>query len=205
MYRLGIYIAVVVLPFVSGNAQEKTSPQKGGLASIFHNDHLKINAMKDSPIVGGVNSRLVEGVWLPGAADPSKNLVFPQQVKIYCTRYNKICMELNVTIGPAPGLVAINELDDEEYNVDSWDAHGLVASYGGDDISGSPCQRHVLTMSLNKDRCPCRTFPRTEKDVKSSKRRDPISSFGAFTTSTRHRGTIWINQENENKHQECAA
>lgn len=147
MYRLGIYIAVVVLPFVSGNAQEKNSQQKG-LASIFHNDRLKINAMKDSPIVGDVNSRLVEGVWLPEAADPSKNLVFPQQVKIYCTRYNKICMELNVTIGPAPGLVAINELDDEEYNVDSWDVHGLVASYGGDDISGSPCQRHVLTMEF---------------------------------------------------------
>jgi hypothetical protein len=180
MCRVGICTAIVVAVAVSGNAQEKAPKKESSLASVLHNDRLKVNALKDSPIVGGTNDRVAEGVWLPESGDPSKNLVFPQQAKIYCTRHNKSCREINVTIGAGPGLVAINELDDEEYDVDSWDTHGLVASYGGDDISGSPCQRHVLTMEFESGAVSLSDIPTHRKGCDSIKETDSYKLVRGF-------------------------
>lgn len=173
-------IAAVLILLVSASAQEKSTQKPDGLASFLHNDHLKLNALKDSPIIGDINARIVTGVWLPESGDPSKNLVFPQQVRIRCTHYDKTCKELNVTLGPGPGLVAINELDDEEYNVDSWDAHGLVASYGGEEISGSPCQRHVLTMDFESGAVSLSDIPTHRKGCEAIKETDSYKLVRGF-------------------------
>src|SRR5258707_10396998 len=137
--------AVVVLALiVCASAQQKTT----SLTSVLHNDRLKALSLKDSPITGDTYLRLVSGFWVSESSDPSKTLVFPQQVKITCTHSDKTCKELSVTLAPVVGMVSIQEIDEEEYAVDSWDGHGLVASYGGDEAYGR-CQRHGLTMDFD--------------------------------------------------------
>jgi hypothetical protein len=46
--------------------------------------------------------------------------------------------------------VAVEEIGTEDYDVDSWDSDGLIASRGGD--VASPCQRHVLTIAFKLGR-----------------------------------------------------
>lgn len=137
-------VLVVLALTLCMSSQEKTT----SLASVFRNERLKALTLKDYSITGDGNSRLVSGFWVPESNDPSKTLMFPQQVKIRCSHWDKTCKELSATIAPAVGMVSIQEIDEEEYTVDSWDAHGLVASYGGDEIY-SRCQRHLLTMDFD--------------------------------------------------------
>ena len=55
-------------------------------------------------------------------------------------------MEIAVTLAAVKGMVSVQDIDTEEYDIDSWDKHGLIASYGGD--PAAPCQRHDLTMNF---------------------------------------------------------
>jgi hypothetical protein len=72
--------------------------------------------------------------------------VLPQQVKILCSKFLKECTEISVTLSPVPTLVGIEGVDNTIYDIDQWDDHGLMASYGGDE--SSRCQRHVLTIDF---------------------------------------------------------
>lgn len=119
------------------------------VASFLQNDRLKTISLPDAPIMGSDRSRFVSGFWVSESKDPQKKLVFPQQVKIECHSYASLpreCVEINVTIAAATGMVSIQEIDSSTYDVNTWDSRGLVASYGGDE--SSRCQRHVLTMEF---------------------------------------------------------
>jgi len=140
-------IVLVILSVASRAQEKKTQPEN--FSAVFHNERLKALTLQDRQITGGKFSRLVTGIWVSESKDPTKTLVFPQQIRIRCTSYNKICIEISVTLAPVPGMVSVQDIDDSEYDVNSWDAHGLLASYGGDEGSASPCQRHVLTMDFD--------------------------------------------------------
>lgn len=132
------------------------------LASFLQNDRLKTLILPDRPIFGNLRSRTVDGFWESEVKD--RALAFPQQVKIDCHNYgpeNRECVETSVSIAPTKGLVSIQEIDTTEYEVDSWDGTGLVASYGGD--AGSRCQRHVLTMTFSSGAVSVSDVPTREK------------------------------------------
>lgn len=149
------------------SSQEKTT----SVTSLFHNDRLKALRLKDSPITGDTNMRLVTGFWESDSDDPSKTLLFPQQVKITCTHFDKSCKELSVSLAPVVGMVSIQEINEEEYAVDSWDGHGLVASYGGAEVY-SPCQRHVLTMDFDSGAVSVVDIPTHKKGCEALKETD---------------------------------
>lgn len=158
--RLQTLVALVAF-VLSLSAQQKSN----STSAVFHNERLKALALKDSPITGDDNLRLVSGFWVSESKDPTKTLVFPMQVKIVCTHSDKTCRELSITLGPVQGMVNLTSLDDTEYDVDTWDAHGLLASYGGD--SSSPCQRHVLTIDFDSGAVSVSDIPTHKKSCEA--------------------------------------
>jgi len=144
---------------VASSAQEK---KPDNFSAVFHNERLKALSLPDHSIAGDSHSRLVSGFWVSESKDPTKTLVFPQQVRIRCMAYNKTCTETSVTIAPTPQVVSITEIDDEDYDINRWDAHGLLASHGGD-VSASPCQRHVLTMDFDSGAVSVSDIPTRKK------------------------------------------
>jgi hypothetical protein len=160
-------VLVVLALTLCMSSQEKTT----SLTSVFHNERLKTLTLKDSPITGDDHIRMVSGFWQSESKDSRKALAFPQQVQIACTHLDKGCREISVTLAPAPGMVGIQDIDEEGYNVDSWDAHGLVASYGG---SGgySQCQRHVLTMDFDSGAVSVADIPTHKKGCEALQETD---------------------------------
>lgn len=155
-YNLVTCLLVVLLVLgANANAQKK-------LTDYFHNERLKANTLADFAITGDGESRLVDGFWVSESKDPAKALTFPQQAKITCTRYNKECMEISVTLGPFKDMVIIKDIDDTVYDVDRWDSHGLTASYGGG-VGFSRCQRHVLTMDFDSGAVSVSDIPTRKK------------------------------------------
>jgi hypothetical protein len=120
----------------------------------FDNERLKRNEIGDYPIDGDDNSRSVDGMWVPESNDPGKVLVFREQVRITCTKQKpiSICHEIKVPLGVIPELVMIMSIEEGDWPVTSWDARGLIASYGADDTSygslSDKCFNHVLTMTF---------------------------------------------------------
>jgi hypothetical protein len=147
-------LLVVVTLVLSASAQQK-------LSTAFHNDRLKALSLPDSAIIGDEHSRLATGFWVSESKDPAKALVFPQQVRIRCTRYDKECVETSVTLGLMKDMVSIQDIDDTTYDVDKWDSHGLTASFGGD--ASSRCQRHVLTMDFESGAVSVADIPTRQK------------------------------------------
>jgi hypothetical protein len=157
---------VLVILSIASSAQEKKT-QSENFSAVFHNERLKTYTLKDISITGDNYIRLVSGIWIPESKDPSKALVFPQQVKITCRHSDKTCTEIIVTLAPVPGMVSVQDIDDSEYDVNSWDAHGLLASYGGDEGSASPCQRHVLTMDFDSGAVSVSDIPTHRKSCEA--------------------------------------
>ena len=159
-------VPLVCILIAGASAQQKT------LTSMFHNDRLKTVTLTDGPITGDINMRVVSGFWTAESSDPSKALVFPQQVKITCTHLGlNTCHELIITLAAAVGVVAVQDVDEEEYAIDSWDAHGLVASYGGSE-GDSRCQRHVLTMDFDSGAVSVSDIPTHKKGCEMFKATD---------------------------------
>jgi hypothetical protein len=134
------------------------------LGSSFKNDHLKATTYKDRPICCSTWFREADGIWESESKDSGKALVFPQQVKISCHNYgnnNRKCVEIIVTLAATKTMVILQEIDTEEYDIDRWDEHGLIASYGGDD--SSKCQRHVLTMDFESGAVSVSDIPTHKK------------------------------------------
>ncbi len=156
MKRYMVTCLLVVLFVLGANANVQNK-----LTDAFHNERLKANSLADFAIAGDGESRLVDGFWVSESKDPAKALTFPQQVKISCTRYNKECMEISVTLGPVKDMVIIQDIDDTIYDVDRWDSHGLTASYGG--AGFSRCQRHVLTMDFDSSAVSVSDIPTRKK------------------------------------------
>lgn len=99
-------VTAIIALAVCASAQEKTAP----ISSIFHNERLKTQVIKDIPITGDINVRIVSGFWVSESKDPSKTLVFPQQVKLICTHGVSTCQELIITLAPTVGMVAIQDV-----------------------------------------------------------------------------------------------
>jgi hypothetical protein len=155
MTRYTVTLLLTIFALVLGaSAQQK-------LSTAFHNERLKTITYPDSAIVGSDHSRLVTGFWVSESKDPSKALVFPQQVSIRCSHYNKECVEIGVTLAPVKDMVSIQDIDTTTYDVDKWDANGLTASFDGD--PSSRCQRHVLTMDFESGAVSVADIPTRQK------------------------------------------
>lgn len=149
-----------------------TAQQTGGirqqksLSDLHHNDRIKRAELKDYEIAGDGQWRAVSGMWVPESKDPTKALIFPEQVKITCTRSAKTCQELKVTLEPISGVVFIEDIDETIWPISSWDSNGLLASYGPD-VSASGvsdrCHRHVLAMSFVSGAVSTSDIPTHEK------------------------------------------
>ena len=166
----GIGVLLLLVSTVMTAAQSG----KTDTASLFHNERLKALTLPDSAIVGSASHRIVEGIWVPESKDPAKALTFPQQVKIECDNNGvdgRQCIEIDVTLAAAKTIVSVQDIDTEEYKVDSWDEHGLIASYGGD--TAAPCQRHVLTMNFESGEVSLSDIPTHRKGCEAFAETNP--------------------------------
>jgi len=148
--------------------------EKTNMGSIFHNERLKALILPDSAIVGSASHRIIEGIWVPESKDPAKALAFPQQVKIECHNYgsdDRQCIEIDVTLAAVKTMVSVQDIDTEEYGVDLWDEHGVIASYGGG--VSAPCQRHVLTMNFELGAVSLSDIPTHKKGCEAFKETNP--------------------------------
>jgi hypothetical protein len=112
-------------------------------------------------------------MWIPESDDPEKGLAFPEQVSINCSRYRDQageCIELSVQLGVLPNIVGLQDPESTTYEVDSWDEAGLVAAYGGDELS--PCRRHVLTMDFASGAVSVSDIPTHRKGCEAFVRTD---------------------------------
>jgi hypothetical protein len=135
---------------LEGTHADSPKAAQSSWSVVFHNSRLKTAILPGPPILMELNhsfTTLATGFWAPESNDPSKALVLPQQVRIWCDKVLKECTEISVTLGPTPDLVSVQELNSTSYGVDKWDEHGLTASYGGD--FPSLCQRHVLAVDFD--------------------------------------------------------
>jgi len=128
-------------------ANEKAKP----FSNPFHNERIKRTELKDYPIEAFHDLAIVDGMWVPESKDPAKALVFPEQVRIICTKSERTCEELKIILEPTSGVVFIGDIEETSWQITSWDAHGLLASYGPDisaRAASDRCNRHVLTMTF---------------------------------------------------------
>jgi hypothetical protein len=156
-HPLSEVIVVLALVLCVSAQQQPTSH-----SSVLHNERLKTLTLKDLPITGNNYTRIASGFWLSESNEPSKAHVFPQQVKIICTHSDKTCRELSVALAAVPVMISVQDIDEDEYAVDSWSAHGLVASYGGGE-GYSRCQRRVLTMDFDSGTVSVSDIPTHKK------------------------------------------
>jgi hypothetical protein len=149
-------------------------------SSFFHNERLKATVLSDRSITGDKSIRIVDGLWFPESKDPGKALLFPEQVKIVCTHAGKVCRELSVVLAAAPGMVSIQEINETEYEVASWDARGLVAWH---DPGLTGCQRQVLTMDFDSGAVSVSDVPTHRKEC---------AAFTETNTYRLARGTYYV-------------
>lgn len=143
MRRLALALLVVISALSWMHAAD--------LASAVKNNRLKAVTYKDAPIAGDARFLEVDGIWVSESKDPGKTLATPQQLKIECHNYgndDRKCVEITVTLAPVKAMVGVQSIDTEEYDVDSWDLNGIVASYGGGEGLSAQCQRHTLTINF---------------------------------------------------------
>jgi hypothetical protein len=129
---------------------------------------LKAETFESDPIEGPEYVVVVSGVWLPESKDdPSKSMVFPEQTKVDCTESDKTCRAYTVSLGVMPDEVRVEDVYEDDYHIDSWDAHSLRASYGPDPTaklgSGDRCHHHVLTMTFASGAVSLSDIPTREK------------------------------------------
>lgn len=130
-----------------------TRPFKGQTTQ-FDNARLKRNELGDSPISGDDNYRTVDGMWIPESSDPTKNLLFREQVRITCARQSPmpVCHFITVPLGVTHDLISIMDMEEGDWPVSAWDKRGLMAYNSPDDSNygtlADRCHSHVLTMTF---------------------------------------------------------
>jgi hypothetical protein len=108
----------------------------------------------------------VDGMWTPESSDPKKSLIFEEQVRITCDKSQNICQELTVTIAPSGGMVLIMSPEEKDWPIISWDARGLIASYGPQKSKypkSEWCHSHILTMNFASGAVSTSDIPTHEK------------------------------------------
>lgn len=156
------------------DVREFSQPAKS-LSSVFSNDRLKRGELKDYPITGDDQWRGVGGMWVMESKGPEKALLFPEQVRITCSNSDKTCRELSVTLGVMGGLVEIMGPDEKIWQINSWDEHGLLATYDADPSANAlseKCHRHVLSMSFASGVVSTSDIPTHEKGCETFKTTD---------------------------------
>ena len=152
-----------------GGADKQADKEKAKLSSnLFRNDRLKRSELKDYPIETFHDTLvIVDGMWVPESKDdPRKEIVFPEQVKVICTKSEKTCEEMKVILGPMSGVVFIDSIEQTIWRITSWDAHGLLASYGPEiaaSAASERCHRHVLAMTFATGAVSTSDIPTHEK------------------------------------------
>jgi hypothetical protein len=108
----------------------------------------------------------VDGMWTPESSDPKRALIFQEQVRISCDKSENVCRGLTVTLAPAGGMVIIMGPEEKEWPIISWDARGLLASYGPEvhaAAASDRCHSHVLTMTFRSGAVSTSDIPTHEK------------------------------------------
>ncbi|MGH9431636.1 MAG: hypothetical protein ACRD3T_08840 [Terriglobia bacterium] len=144
MKKAGVVMALATLTSAYGSAQ-------GSWGRVYHNERLKVVTYPDRPIVRNSMYVAVEGILVPESKEPSKALVFPQQMRIECHNHGsdeKECLVIALTLVPVKGIIGIGDIDTEDWEIDTWGADGLVASYVSDVGILDKCQRHLLTIDF---------------------------------------------------------
>jgi hypothetical protein len=158
--RAGVILAL-------GQAYPCPAKPNETMADKLSNDRLKKIELDDYPIDAQDGMAIADGMWLPESDDPKKSLVFPEQVKITCMGYEKICREMKITLGPAGGMVSIMGIDETDWPIVSWDERGLLASYGPDQsataAASDKCHSHILTMTFRSGAVSTSDIPTHEK------------------------------------------
>jgi len=161
-------MTVVVSTQSIGGTNKQADKEKAKPSSNpFQNDRLKRNELNDYPIETFHGTLvIVDGMWVPESQDPAKTIVFPEQVKIICTNSEKTCEEMKVVLGPMGGVVFIDSIEQMIWQISSWDAHGLLASYGPEAAASAAserCHRHVLAMTFATGAVSTSDIPTHEK------------------------------------------
>jgi hypothetical protein len=152
----------VALSLIIGSQAQKTNNS----SNPFQNERVKRAVDPDSSIPIDGNYRDVSGMWVPESKDPARTLVFPEQVRVICTRPENTCRELKVTLGSLGGLVFIGDIEETIWQITSWDQNGLLASYDAyprASAASERCHRHVLSMSFRSGAVSTSDIPTHEK------------------------------------------
>jgi hypothetical protein len=155
MWQAAFSVFVVISLVIGGLAQKTPT-----MSNAFHNERVKRAEDPDRPILFDDNLREVSGMWVPESKDPAKTLVFPEQVRVICTRLENTCRELKVTLGSLGGVVFIGDIEETIWQIRSWDEHGLLASATA---LSEKCHRHVLSMSFRSGSVSTSDIPTHEK------------------------------------------
>lgn len=151
--------------------KEKAKPP----SSPYHNDRLKRAELSDHEITGDSQWRSVSGMWVPESSDPAHELLFLEQVTINCKRPSRTCEELKIIFEPISGVIFIDGIDETNWQITSWDEHGLLAAYDADpaaNAASEKCHRHVLSMSFSSGAVSTSDIPTHEKGCEAFKATD---------------------------------
>jgi hypothetical protein len=165
-------------PEKATNSQNR-APGKGDLSDLFRNARLKIKEHKQRPVDGDDGFRLASGIWLPEV--PGNDLISPEQVSISCIAADKSCTVLRARLIVNPWSVELDDPDETDFKVISWDAHGLFAAYGPDRVD--KCHRSVLSMSFASGEVSLSDIPTHEKGCET---------FVNTNTYRLHQGSYYI-------------
>lgn len=150
--RLGVAALLLCVIPIAGCKAPKPKSESMKASEFFSNDRLKAETFDDEPIEGTEYSVVLGGIWQTISKDKFKALTFPEQLELVCSKPEAVCRAETVTIGAMQDLVKIDDINTDEYKVDSWDSHSLHASYGPDKTakagSSNRCHHHVLTVNF---------------------------------------------------------
>jgi hypothetical protein len=147
-----------VTPVKAQGSQDKATV-KGDLSDLFRNARLKIKEGEPRPLDVVGDYAFASGIWI--AEVPGNDLVVPEQVSISCNAPDKSCSVLRVRLIVNPRNIELEEPDETDFNIMSWDAHGLLATYGPDQVD--KCHRSVLSMSFASGDVSLSDIPTHEK------------------------------------------
>jgi hypothetical protein len=187
-------VATTVLVSQQPSNKEQTPAALSPTSPMIHigNGRLKMSGTESLvPINAEGGSLIVDGIWLPESNNPDDALAFPEQVKITCDETEKVCRESKVTLSGFGPMLTIVGPDETDWPIVSWDAHGLLASYGPNRAtSGSDnCHSHVLTMSFGSGAVSTSDIPTHEKGC------DMFRKTNSFRLA---RGGYWIDTSSGN-------
>ena len=152
----------------AGLPETRTGPQakapvKDGFPDLFRNVRLKIKEDKLQPVAGNDKIRVAWGVWMPEV--PGNDLISPEQVSISCNATESLVACCGSGLRVSPWGIELEKPDETDFNIISWDARGLLATYGPDQVVDK-CHRSVLSMSFASGEVSLSDIPTHEKDCK---------------------------------------